>query len=92
MEGTAAVPEVKFEDAVRPHLEYLYALAVRLSGNPTTAEDLVQDTLLRAFRGFSRLRNRERPRLWLTRVLSSAFHDRLRAARADEPVDLPGDE
>lgn len=73
----------EFEEVVRPHLEYLYALAVRLCGNRTTAEDLVQDTLLRAFRGFSRLRNRERPRLWLTRVLTSCFHDRFRKEHAE---------
>jgi len=68
-----------FEDVVRPHLEYLYSLAVRLCGNRTTAEDLVQDALLRAFRGFARLRNRERPRFWLTRILTSSHYDRFRA-------------
>jgi RNA polymerase sigma-70 factor (ECF subfamily) len=73
-------------------IEYLYALAARPSGDRTTAEDLVQDALLRAFRGFSRRRNRERPRLWLTRALTSNFHDRIRATRADERVELPGDE
>jgi RNA polymerase sigma-70 factor (ECF subfamily) len=76
---------------VRPHLEYLYAVAVRLCGSRHEAEDLVQDALLRAFRGFPRLRNRERPRLWLTRVLTNAYHDRLRARRGKEP-DLPLDE
>jgi RNA polymerase sigma-70 factor (ECF subfamily) len=64
---------------VRPHLEYLYSLAVRLCGNRTTAEDLVQDALLRAFRGFPRLRNRERPRFWLTRILTSSHYDRFRS-------------
>lgn len=70
---------MEFEDIVRPHLEYLYALAVRQCGSRTMAEDLVQDTMLRAFRGFSRLRNRERPRLWLTRVLTCCYYDRLKA-------------
>jgi RNA polymerase sigma-70 factor (ECF subfamily) len=85
----------EFEAVVGPHLEYLYALAVRLSGNRTAAEDLVQDALLRAFRGFGSLRNRERPRLWLTRILTTAFHDRLRAEHhqhdtvsVDEEFDL----
>ncbi|MDR7484554.1 MAG: RNA polymerase sigma factor [Armatimonadota bacterium] len=92
MGGPAAVPEVKFEDVVRPHLAYLYALAVRLSGSRAGAEDLVQDTLLRAFRGFPRLRNRERPRLWLTRVLTNAYRDRVRAFRGTDPGDLSADE
>lgn len=72
-----------FEQMVRPHLDFLYGLAMRLCGNRTAAEDLVQDALLRAFRAFPTLRNRERPRLWLTRVLTSAFHDRLRSQGAD---------
>ena len=67
------VSHKEFERGVRPHLDYLYALAVRLTGNRTVAEDLVQDALLRAFRGFAGLRNRERPRLWLTRVLTTAI-------------------
>jgi len=72
-----------FEQMIRPHLDFLYSLAVRLCGNRTAAEDLVQDALLRAFRAFPGLRNREHPRLWLTRVLTSAFHDRRRSEDPD---------
>ena len=89
MSQTPSAPVPEFEDVVRPHLDYLYSLAVRLCGNRTVAEDLVQDTLLRAFRGFARLRNRERPRLWLTRILNSAHYDRFRAEHeASETVSL----
>jgi RNA polymerase sigma-70 factor (ECF subfamily) len=87
---SAALRE-EFEQVVRPHLEYLYALGVRLTGNHPTAEDLVQDALLRAFRGFAGLRNRERPRLWLTRVLTTAFYDRFRGAREHETVSMEED-
>lgn len=82
-------PPLQFEEVVRPHLEYLYSVAVRLTGNRAIAEDLVQDTLLRAFRGFSHLRNRERPRLWLTRILTRGHYDRFRAEHeAPETVSL----
>lgn len=64
---------------IRPHLDYLYSLALRLAGNRTEAEDVVQDGLLKAFRAFPDLRNRERPGLWLTRVLTSCYYDRLRS-------------
>ncbi len=77
-----------FEEVVRPHLEYLYALSVRLTGNQAGAEDLVQDALLRAFRGFAGLRNRQQPRLWLTRVLTTAFYDRLRDTRGPDTVSV----
>ncbi len=88
MEALAARP-LEFEDVVRPHLEYLYSLGVRLCGNRTLAEDIVQDTLLRAFRGFARLRNRERPRLWLTRILTRCHYDRFRSQHeADETLSL----
>lgn len=68
-----------FEEMVKPHLGYLYGLALRLSGSSTEAEDLVQEALLKAFRAFPGLRNRERPRLWLTRAITSCHHDRVRA-------------
>lgn len=77
-----------FEEVVRPHLEYLYALSVRLTGNQAGAEDLVQDALLRAFRGFAGLRNRQQPRLWLTRVLTTSFYDRLRDTRGPDTVSV----
>lgn len=89
MGQTSQATATEFEDVVRPHLEYLYSLGVRLCSNRTVAEDLVQETLLRAFRGFARLRNRERPRLWLTRILTSCHYDRFRAEHnAGETVSL----
>lgn len=94
MPQPAGWPRGGFEEVVRPHLEYLYALSVRLTGNHTDAEDLVQDALLRAFRGFARLRNHQQPRLWLTRVLTTAFYDRPHGSRehtavsVDEAFDL----
>lgn len=92
MIDTPAAGPVGFEDAVRPHLDYLYGLAVRLCGNRAAAEDVFQESLLRAFRGFSRLRNPERPRLWLTRILTRCHHDRWRAERASEDAPSLDDE
>jgi RNA polymerase sigma-70 factor (ECF subfamily) len=76
-------PALGYEGCVRPHLDYLYGVAIRLCGNRTAAEDLLQDALLRAFRAFASLRDREHPRRWLTRVLTSAFYDRVRVERSD---------
>ncbi len=88
MSGSLEGPHQGFEEVVRPYLEYMYALAVRLTGNHADAEDLVQDALIRAFRGFAGLRNRERPRLWLTRVLTTAFYDSLRDTRKHDMVSV----
>ena len=78
-----------FEAFASPHLEYLYALARRLCGQPEAAEDVVQEALLRAYRGLPQLRNREHPRLWLTKVLTSVAMDRFRReADHDRSVSL----
>jgi RNA polymerase sigma-70 factor (ECF subfamily) len=79
MSQPASKASAEFEGMIRPHLDYLYSLALRLAGNRTEAEDVVQDALLKAFRAFPDLRNRERPGLWLTRVLTSCYYDRLRS-------------
>lgn len=74
--GVSAAPS--FEALVQPHLDYLYGLALKLCGDPHEAEDVVQDTLLRAFRSMDRLRNHDRPRYWLTKIAASACTDRFR--------------
>ena len=51
----------------------------RLSGNPATAEDLFQDTFLRAFGGFARLRPGSNHRAWLYRIATNLFLNHRRA-------------
>lgn len=85
----AQAQHAAFGELVTPHLDHLYAVALRLSGERTAAEDVVQDALLRAYRSLDQLRERERVRFWLTKVLYSAFHDRYRKeSRRDEDVSL----
>lgn len=72
----------RFEEITLPHLNGLYRLAVRLSGNSQNAEDLVQETYLKALRAFSTLRHPERVRAWLFQILSRQVMDhRRREAR-----------
>jgi RNA polymerase sigma-70 factor (ECF subfamily) len=78
---TAAVTgdrRATFEHSVEPHLDYLYSLALKLTCRRADAEDVLQDTLLRAYRGIETLREHDRARFWLTRILYSAWHDRHR--------------
>ena len=86
MSQPASKASAEFEGMIKPHLDYLYSLALRLSGNRTEAEDVVQDALLKAFRAFPDLRNRERPGLWLARVLTSCYYDRLRTKPGEREV------
>lgn len=76
--SVAPAEHAAFGELVTPHLDHLYGVALRLTGERTAAEDVVQDALLRAYRSLDQLRDRERVRFWLTKVLYSAFHDRWR--------------
>ena len=65
-----------------PHSRSLLRVARRLSGDPATAEDLVQETLLRAWRGFDQFRPNSNVRAWLFRILFNAFYAQGRKARS----------
>jgi RNA polymerase sigma-70 factor (ECF subfamily) len=79
-----------FEERALPHLQALYRFAVKLTGNPTTAEDLVQETYLRAFKAFPGLRDSDRVKPWLFQILSRRVIDEHRSARREVP--LPSEE
>lgn len=69
----------RFEELALPHVDYLYKLAVRLRGNAQDAEDLVQETYVKALRAFPSLRQPERIRPWLCRILTRLVFDRHRS-------------
>jgi RNA polymerase sigma-70 factor (ECF subfamily) len=77
-----------FEQAALELLPELLATAVRLTRNREDAEDLVGDTLARAWVGLSSLRDRERFRGWLFRILANLFISQCRT-RASRPVEEP---
>lgn len=68
-----------FADAVEPHLDRLYGYCVRLVSNPADAEDLLQETLLRAMRGYVELRDVDRTKGWLFAIATNTWHDVARA-------------
>ena len=61
--------QAQFDQIVRPHLKKLYQLAYRFTGNPTDAEDMVQDVLLKLYPKLDELIQIEKPGPWLARVL-----------------------
>jgi RNA polymerase sigma-70 factor, ECF subfamily len=74
--------ETRFREQVLPELEVLLRVARRLTRNPSDAEDLVQDTLVRAYRGFDRFDGRY-PRAWLLTILRNTHINQLRKRRPD---------
>jgi RNA polymerase sigma-70 factor (ECF subfamily) len=87
--GTATQPEaVLFADMVATHLDPLYRTALRLTGRAQDAEDLVQETYLRAWRSLHTYRPGTNPKAWLFRILHNAHIDRYRAStRTVQTVD-----
>lgn len=81
-----------FEALTLPHLRAVYRLAVRLAGDAAAAEDLVQETYLKAMQSFDSLRDHRAVRPWLFQILSRLVTDRHRTSgrevRLDESIDL----
>jgi RNA polymerase sigma-70 factor (ECF subfamily) len=74
--------EARFEAYVVPELEILYRVAQSITRNPTDAEDLVQDTLIRAYRAIERFDGRY-PRAWLLTIMRNAQINRVRRKRPE---------
>jgi RNA polymerase sigma-70 factor (ECF subfamily) len=79
MTGETATPtddpalRERFERDVMPLISGLYGAALRMTRNPADAEDLVQDTYLRAYRGFAGFQDGTNPKAWLYRILTNNF-------------------
>lgn len=81
--------ESRFEREAVPHMQALYAGACRLVRNAADAEDLVQETYLRAFRAFHLFRPGTNIRAWLFTILYRARADHYRKlARSPQTVEL----
>lgn len=68
----------EFDRLTRPHVEMLYRTALRMSADSHTAEDLVQETCLRAFRAFGSYKKGTNFKAWLVRILSNLVIDNAR--------------
>ncbi|WP_326595144.1 sigma-70 family RNA polymerase sigma factor [Streptomyces sp. NBC_01803] len=91
MEERAACSDVDrrraFAEHVVPEVEVLLRVALSLTAQPADAEDLVQDTLLRAYRAVHRFDGRH-PRAWLLTIMRNAEanrHRRRRPQLLDDP-------
>lgn len=74
--------DARFAKYVVPELEVLYRVAQSITRNPTDAEDLVQDTLIRAYGAIERFDGRY-PRAWLLTIMRNAQINRVRRKRPE---------
>jgi RNA polymerase sigma-70 factor, ECF subfamily len=84
--GLGADEAALFNEMATQHLDALYRTAVRLTGRPQDAEDLVQETYLRAWRSLHTYRPGTNPKAWLFRILHNAHIDRFRASSRTVPT------
>lgn len=83
---TRPKPET-FEAEALPHLDAVYRFALRLTGSPSEAEDLVQETFLRAYRAWDQYTLGTRAKSWLFTICRNAYlRQRERDVRRDEIV------
>jgi len=75
-----------FEQVALPHLDAVYTAALRLARNPDDAEDLLQETILRAYRFFHQFTEGTNCRAWLLTILYNNFRNSYRRAAREQPA------
>ena len=77
---------VEFEEVAMPHADALYSAALRMTRNAEHAEDLVQDTLLRAYRFWHKFERGTNIKAWLFRIQLNTFINRYRKRQTEQSV------
>jgi len=72
-EETVEQRRARFERDALPFLDQLYAAAMRMTRNPSDAEDLVQETYVKAFAAFHQFTEGTNLKAWLYRILTNTF-------------------
>ncbi|MEZ4406717.1 MAG: sigma-70 family RNA polymerase sigma factor [Polyangiales bacterium] len=85
----------RFEAEVLPHLDAMHRTALRLTRSPSDADDLVQDSVIKAYRFFDSYEPGTNARAWMLRILTNVFYSKhrrsnlegnVRALGASDPV------
>ncbi len=91
MDIDPAEQQDRFERDALPFLDQLYAAAMRMTRNPSDAEDLVQETYLKAYAAFHQFEQGTNLKAWLYRILTNTYINSYRR-RQRQPVQAPTDE
>src|SRR2546423_10119550 len=73
--------QARFADLAMEHMSSLYNAALRMTRNPADAEDLVQETYLKAYRGFGSFQEGTNLKAWLYRILTNTYINSYRAKK-----------
>ncbi|MEV0645286.1 sigma-70 family RNA polymerase sigma factor [Phytomonospora sp. NPDC050363] len=81
----------RFERDAMPFVDQLYGAALRMTRNPADAEDLLQETFLKAFAAFHQFREGTNLKAWLYRILTNTYINSYRR-RKRQPLQSPTEE
>jgi RNA polymerase sigma-70 factor (ECF subfamily) len=73
--------QASFAELAMPYMSALYSAALRMTRNPSDAEDLVQETYLRAYRGFGGFKEGTNLKAWLYKILTNTYINSYRAKK-----------
>jgi len=91
VDTSTAERQARFEREALPFLDQLYAAAMRMTRNPADAEDLVQETFLKAYAAFHQFEPGTNLKAWLYRILTNTYINSYRR-RQRQPIQAPTDE
>ncbi len=78
----------EFESEALPHLDALYNFGLKMTGDSDQADDLVQETFLRAFRFWDKFEKGTNSKAWLFRIMKNSFINEFRkSSREPDKVD-----
>ncbi len=83
--------QAEFEREAVPHMDLLYNYALRMTGNTADADDLVQETYLKAFRFWDKYEKGTNIKAWLFRIMKNSYINRYRK-ESKEPDTVDYDE
>ena len=82
--------ESAFHELVQRHLNFVYSVTMRYVGNAADAQDVAQESCLRALKSFGGYRGGN-PRSWLLTIVRNTSYTFLKRGRAVETIELPED-
>ena len=88
---TQAERSARFERDALPYLDQLYSAAMRMTRNPSDAEDLVQETFAKAYSAFHQFKPGTNLKAWLYRILTNTFINTYRKKQRQPQQSISGD-